>query len=94
MTTFQEYRKLKGTIPAVIAIFDFPFLFDDCIDSGIPFDIPEDIVETFDAPIAGAEDNIGTVWIKEEHLTSVKHKELQKRLMNAYENLRDEVGIF
>lgn len=92
--TFQEYRKAKGTTPAVIAIFDFPFLLDDCIDSGTPFDIPDDIVETFDAPLAGSEDNIGAVWIEEQHLTSVKHKELQKRLMNAYENLRDELGIF
>ena len=93
MMTFQEYRKLKGTTPAVITIFDFPFLFDDCIDSGTAFNIPDDIEETFDAPLEGAEDNIGAVWIKEEHLTSFKHKELQKRLMNAYECLCEELDI-
>ena len=91
---FQEYRKAKGMTPAVIAIFDFPFSRDDCIDSGTAFNIPSDIEEKFDAPLAGAEDNIGVVWIEEKYLTSLKHKELQKRLMNAYENLRDELGIF
>lgn len=91
---FQEYRKATGSTPAVIAIFDFPFLRDHCIDSGTAFNIPKDILETFDAPLAGMEHNIGIVWIEEKYLTSVKNKELQKRLMKAYERLREELEIF
>lgn len=91
---FQEYRKATGTTPAVIAIFEFPCLPDDCIDSGTAFNIPEDIVETFDAPLLGIEDNIGVVWIEEKYLTSVNHKELYERLRNAYEDLMDELEIF
>ena len=91
---FQEYRKATGSTPAVIAILDFPFLRDDCIDSGTAFNIPKDILETFDAPLAGMEHNIGIVWIEEKYLINVKHKELQKRLMKAYERLREELEIF
>lgn len=92
--TFQEYRKLTGDTPSIVAIFGFPFSKENCVEYGKWLDIPFELEELFDAPLEGLEPDVGIVWIKDEHLEKVKHLSFQKKLREAYEDLRDTLEIY
>lgn len=92
--TFQEYRKLTEHTPSIVAIFGFPFSKENCVEYGKLLDIPLELEGSFDAPLEGIEPEVGIVWIKDEHLEKVHHVSFQRKLREAYDDLRDTLEIY
>ena len=92
--TFQEYRKLTGDTPSIVAIFGFPFSKENCVEYGKLLEIPVEIEGLFDAPLEGLEPEVGIVWIKDEYLEKVPHVSFQRKLREAYDDLRDTLEIY